>query len=75
MATTLADNIFICNFVNENDKISIKIFLNFVPEGPIDNKSSLIQVMAWCWTADKPLPELMMTQFDAAYMHHPASMS
>ena len=31
-----ADNIFRCNFVNENFGILIKILLKFVPKGPID---------------------------------------
>ena len=34
----------------------MKISLNFVPMGPIDNKSSLVRVMAWRQTGDKPLP-------------------
>ena len=32
------------------------------------NKSALVQVMAWRPTADKPLLEPMLTQFNAAYM-------
>ena len=36
----------------------------------IDNKSALAQVMAWCQTGVKPLPEPMLTQFTDAYMHH-----
>ena len=31
--------------------------------------------MAWRRTGDKPLSELMMTQFNDAYMRHSASMS
>ena len=31
MATILADDIFKCIFVNENDRISIRISLKFVP--------------------------------------------
>ena len=42
MAATWADNILKCNFVNKNVLILIKISLNFVPKGPIHNKSSLI---------------------------------
>ena len=38
--------------------------------GPIDNKSALVQVMAWCQTGNKPLPEAMMTQFTDEYMQH-----
>ena len=35
----------------------IKILLIFVPKVSI-NKPSLIQIMAWCWTGNKPLCEL-----------------
>ena len=48
----------------------IKISLKFVPNGSIDNKPVLVQVMAWHRAGDKPLPELMLTQFTAAYMQH-----
>ena len=44
----IADDIFKRIFFNENDWMSIKISLKFIPEGPIDNKSVLVQVMAWC---------------------------
>ena len=66
----LADNIFKCIFFNENARISIQISLKFVPNGPIDNKPALVQVMAWRRTGDKPLPEPMLTQFIDAYMRH-----
>ena len=36
--------------------IPIRISVKFVPEGPIDIKSALVQVIAWR-TADKPLPD------------------
>ena len=68
MAATLADDIFKCIFFNENVFISIKISLNFVPNGPIDCKSSLVQVMAWHRKGDKPLHELLITQFNDAYV-------
>ena len=41
MAAILADAIFICIFLNENDRISIKISLKFVPKGKINNNSAL----------------------------------
>ena len=66
MATIIADNIFKYIFLNEIVRISLK----FVPKGPIDNKSALVQVMAWRRTGDKPLPEPMLTQFTDAYMRH-----
>ena len=41
----------------------IRIPLQFVSQGPIDNKSVLIQVMAWCQTGTKPIPEPILSQF------------
>ena len=54
--------------MNEKFFISIQISLKFGPSSPIDNKPVLVQVMAWRRTGDKPLPELMLTQFTDAYM-------
>ena len=70
MAAILADDILKCIFLNENVRIFLQISLKFVPKGPIDNESALVQVMAWCRTGDKPLPEAIMTQFTNAYMRH-----
>ena len=70
MAAILADDNFKCISLNENDRIPIRISLKFVPRSPIDNKPALVQVMAWQVTANKPLPELMLTQFTDAYMWH-----
>ena len=56
--------------MNENDRIPICISLKFVLGSPIDNKPVLVQVMAWCRTGNKPLPEPMLTQFTDAYMRH-----
>ena len=55
-----ADDIFRCIFVNEKFCILIKISLNFVPTGPIDNISALVQIMAWRCPGAKPLSEPMM---------------
>ena len=55
-----ADDTFKRIFLNENVWISIKISLQFVPRGPIDNISTLVQVMAWRRSGDKPLSEPMM---------------
>ena len=41
--------------------IAIRISLKVIPNGLIDNKSALVQVMAWCPTGDKPLPEPLLT--------------
>ena len=70
MAAILADAIFNCIFLNENDRITIQISLKYFPMSPIDNKPALVQVMAWCRTGDKPLPGPMMTQCNDAYMLH-----
>ena len=70
MGAILADDIFKCIFLNENVRISIQISLKFVPNGPIDNNSALVQVMAWRRTGDKRLPEAMLIQFIDAYMRH-----
>ena len=43
----IADDIFKRIFFKENDWMSFKISMKFVPEGPIDIKSVLAQVMAW----------------------------
>ena len=55
--------------------ILIKISLEFVPLGPVDNKSTLVQVMAWCRVGDKPLPEPRLTLFTDTYMQHSREMS
>ena len=70
MATNLADGIFKCIFVNENDRIPIQLSLKFVPLSSIGNTPALSYVMAWRRSGDKPLPEPMMTQLIDAYMRH-----
>ena len=55
-----ANTIFKCIFLNENAQISIKISLKFVPKGPINKISALVQIMAWRRSGDKPLFEPMM---------------
>ena len=42
MAAILADDIFKCIYLNENDRIPIQISLNFVPDDPIDNNRALV---------------------------------
>ena len=68
MAAILADDK--CINLNENYRIPIRISLKFIPRSPIDNKSASVEVVAWRWTGDKPLPEAMLTQFIDAYMRH-----
>ena len=47
-------------FFKENVWISIKISLKFVPKGPIDNITALVEIMAWRRSGDKPLSQPMM---------------
>ena len=54
--------------MNEKLCIFIKISLNFVPKGPIDNNPALVQIMAWHQIGDKPLSEPMLTQFTDTYV-------
>ena len=70
-----ADDVFKCNYLNENVWIPIEILLEFVPKGSFNNIPALVQIVAWRRTGDKPLSEPMMTQFNDAYMRHSASMS
>ena len=65
-----ADHIFKLFFFNENARIPIQISLKFVPRSPIDKNPTLVRVVAWRQTGDKPLPEPMMIQFTDAYMRH-----
>ena len=44
----------------KNIWILIKISLKFVPGGPIDNKPTIVQIMAWRRPGDNPLYESML---------------
>ena len=55
-------------FFSGNDRIPARISLRFVARSPTDNKPALVQVMAWRRTGDKPLSELMQTQFTGIYV-------
>ena len=57
-----ADDTFKRIFVNESVRSFIKISLKFVPKGPINNITALIQIMAWRRPGDKPLSEPMMVK-------------
>ena len=58
-----ADDIFTYISLNENVWISLKIWLKFVPKGPINNNPALVWIMAWRRPGDKPLLEPMLTRF------------
>ena len=55
-----ADDTFKSIFFNENVWISTKISLKFCSQGPINNISALVQIMAWHCAGYKPLSEAMM---------------
>ena len=55
-----ADDIFKCIFLNENVWILIEFSPKFVPKGPINIISALVQIMAWRRPGDKPLSEPMI---------------
>ena len=55
-----ADDIFKCIFLNENEWISPRISLKFVPKVRINNIPALVQIMAWRRSGNKPLSEPMM---------------
>ena len=56
----LRQNTFKRIFLNENVRILIVISLKFVTKGPINNYPTLVQIMAWRRSGDKPLSEPMM---------------
>ena len=56
------DDTFKRIFLTENVRISIKVSLKFVPNGPINNNPTLVQIMAWRRSGDKPLSEPMMVR-------------
>ena len=55
-----ADDGFKCIFENENEWISPRISLKFVPKVRINNIPALVHIMAWRRPGDKPLSEPMM---------------
>ena len=50
-----AADIFKLTFLNAIVLISIRVLLNFVPQGPVINNPALIQIMAWRRPGGKPL--------------------
>ena len=61
------DITFKCIFLNKNVRISIKILLNLVPKGPINNNPALVQIMAWRRSGNKPLSEPMILVYWRIY--------
>ena len=67
MAAVLADDIIKCIFMNTKLHNLIWISLKFVLKDLTDNKSALVQAMAWHQTGDKPLLEPMLDEFADIY--------
>ena len=63
-----ADDIFKCIFVTGKFVSWFKLHWSFASKGPIDNKSVLVQVIAWRRGGDKLLSETMLTQLIDAHM-------
>ena len=61
-----ADAIFKFIFLNEKWWNWNKNSLKNVPYGKIDNKSVLVEVMAWCLIGNKSLSELMLTKMESS---------
>ena len=55
-----ADDVFKCIFLSENVWFALKISLEFVPKVPINSIPSLVQIMTWRHSGDKPLSEPMI---------------
>ena len=58
-----ADDISKCIILIKNICILIKNSLEFFPKHPFDNKSTLLQIMAWRQTGNKPLSDPILTHF------------
>ena len=57
-----ADDLYKWICLHENVRISIKISLKLVPEGPIINIPALVQILVWRLRGDRPLSEPMMVR-------------
>ena len=71
----ITDNFFEFIFLDKDCWALIQIWLKLVPKGPIGIKPALVQIMAWWWTAEKPLTESVMSYVTDAKMRHLVSMS
>ena len=64
------DDSFKCIFINEKICTLILISLKFAPKGPVNNIPTMVQIMAWRRSGDKPLSDSMLTYFTDAYKTH-----
>ena len=53
----------------------MKMSLEFVSLVPINNNPALVQLIAWYWLRDKPLPKPIMAYITNAYLHLSVSVS
>ena len=60
ITATILQRTFKYIFVNKNVWLSIKSAPHCIPKCPVNNISVLVQIMAWCRSGNKRLPELMM---------------
>ena len=56
------DHTFKCIFLNGNNRISMKISLQFVTEGPTDDIPALVKIRARRQPGKKPFSEIMMVR-------------
>ena len=59
--------IFSIHISNGNCDILMQISLKFVPDGSVDNKRTMVYIMAWHQIGNKPLSKSVMTWFTNAY--------
>ena len=64
-------NIFLCKKISIENKIS----LTFVPERPIKNDLTLVQIMTWRRTGDKSLFEPKIAWYIDTYTRYSTSIS
>ena len=74
MADNLANDTFRCISLNEIFKILHQISLKYIVWVLIDNMATLVQIMAWCRTDEKP-SEAILVCCANAYMRYSASVS
>ena len=55
--------------LNENVKISNAIWLKFLPNGPIDNKRALVQIMALCQWWPTFVTHICLNYFKSHFNH------
>ena len=70
---TILQTICYFYFACENCHVLNQMSLNFVPKFPINNKPTLIRIIAWHQTDGKPLSEPRMVEFTGAHVSQTAS--